>query len=465
MTEHDRAGIGKSPAYDVGMIGSSDRVDDLAGVHSIAVAVPDHVGRLAGKIIPVERWPEVLAGGLSMPAFHLVTDLSDLPVPGMGASGRTDGFRDGRLVADPSTLRRLPWDPGTAIVICDVQTGEGAAAREAPRTVLAQQVDRLANHGLTASVATELEFYLYEGSYFQANRQGYRGLKPLWHRRGDNDLLVANHLESFVSPLRDAMRGLGWPATASQGEGGIGQVEINTAPGDPIRVADAHVLFKHATKVLAARQEVVATFLAKVDEGQPGSSCHVHISLQDSSGEAVFPGEQEGLSSSARRFLAGLLAHTPGLTIMHAPYENSYRRLRPDSWAPSTVTWGWDNRSCLVRTVGSGPSLRFELRLPGADVNPYLCLAALLAAGIAGLEDDGLELPDAIVGDGYRVSSPDVLPRDLTEAVQRFESSALARKAFGDDVFAHLLGHAIHERDEVRRRVTDVDRERGFEAV
>lgn len=447
------------------MGGAGATEPELSGVRSIAVAVPDHVGRLAGKVIPIERWPELVAGGLSMPAFHLVTDLADIPVPGMGASGRTDGFRDGRLVLDVSTLRRLPWDPSTAVVLCEVETREGGAAREAPRTVLAQQVERLKSHGLTASVATELEFYLYEGTYWEASHSGYQGMKPLWHRRGDNDLLIANHLERFVAPLRDAMNGLGWPATASQGEGGVGQVEINTAPGHPVQVADAHVLFKHATKVLATRHDVVATFLAKVDENQPGSSCHVHVSLQDTTGAPVFPGDRDGLSPVARRFLAGLLAHTPGLTIMHAPYANSYRRLQPNSWAPCTVTWGWDNRSCLIRAVGAGPSLRFELRLPGADVNPYLCLAALLAAGMAGLEDERLELPEPVVGDGYRVTGPDVLPRDLTEAVQRFESSALARKAFGDDVFAHVLGHAIHERDEVRRLVTNVDRDRGFEAV
>jgi glutamine synthetase len=449
-------------------------------IESVSVCVPDHYGRLAGKRIGAARLEAALSDGLDMPDFHLVTGPDIQPAAGVPATGDHTGFPNDLLWPDMPTLRRLPWQPDCAIVLAEARRRDGGVIPEAPRAILQRQAERLARRGLSAWVATEVEFYVYEDSYAESFRKGYRGLAGLYHRIGDNDVLVTEFLEPYLRPLRLAMAELGLPAETTQGEGGVGQAEMNFAAGPPVRAADAAVLFKHSAKAIAHRHSRAVTFMAKPDQHQPGSGCHLHLSLRDEAGRpctSVSPGPAgTELSERARRFLAGVLAFSPELTLLHAPLVNSYRRLQPGDWAPSAASWGYDNRAAMVRVVGRGPSLRMEFRLPGADANPYLTIAAVLAAGIAGLEDDGIELPAALPPGGSPAGAGGgddadtrglgaTVPMDLTEAIRRFEESKLAARAFGDVVRDHVAGMARHQLTLARKIVTHWELEQGFETA
>jgi glutamine synthetase len=438
-------------------------------LESVSVCIPDHYGRLAGKRIAAGRLQAVLAAGLDMPDFHLITGPDNQPATGLAATGDHTGFPDDVLWPDMQTFRRLPWDPATGIVLAEARRRDGTVVAEAPRAILRRQVERLARYGLSAWIATELEFYVYENSYPQTFRKGYRGLRPLYHRNGDNDVLVTEFLDQYLRPLRLAMAELGLPAECTQGEGGVGQAEINFPPSAPVPAADGHALFKHAAKAIAHQQSRAVTFMAKPDQRQAGSGCHLHLSLRDADGRPCTAAAGTELSERARQFLAGVLAFSPELTLLHAPVVNSYRRLQPGGWAPSAATWGYDNRAAMVRVVGGGPSLRMEFRLPGADANPYLTIAATVAAGIAGLEEDGIELPAATPGAAHGASDDAeqgaAIPLDLTEAIQRFEESKLASRALGESVRDHVAGMARHQLRLARQAVTDWELEHGFETA
>jgi glutamine synthetase len=444
-----------------------------ADLESISVCVPDHYGRLAGKRVAAGRLQEVLAHGLDMPDFHLITGPDIQPSAGVTATGDHTGFPNDVLWPDMQTFRRLPWDPASGIVLADARRRDGAVIPETPRAILQRQTERLARRGLSAWIATELEFYVYEDSYPESFRKGYRGLSPLYHRCGDNDVLVTEFLDQYLRPLRQAMAELGLPAETTQGEGGAGQAEINFPASAPVAAADGHALFKHAAKAIAYQRSCAVTFMAMPDQFQAGSGCHLHLSLRDEDGNpcTAAPGggpAGTGLSDHAREFLAGLLAFSPELTLMHAPVVNSYRRLQPGGWAPSVATWGYDNRGVMVRVVGSGPSLRMELRLPGADANPYLTIAAALAAGIGGL-DEQAKLPAATppTASGGHPGGPGAgtVPMDLTEAIQRFAGSKLAGRAFGEGIREHVTSMASHQLRLARRAVTDWELGRGFETA
>ena len=253
-------------------------------LESVSVCVPDHYGRLAGKRIAAHRFGEILAGGLDMPDFHLVTGPDNQPAAGVAATGDHTGFPNDVLWPDMETFRRLPWDPDTGIVLAQARRRDGSVIAEAPRAILQHQAERLASHGLSAWVATELEFYVYEDSYAQSFRKGYRSLSPLYHRNGDNDVLVTEFLDGYLRPLRRAMADVGLPAEATQGEGGVGQVEMNFPADAPLRAADAHALFKHAAKAIAYRHDRCVTFMAQPDQDQAASGCHLHLSLRDQAG-------------------------------------------------------------------------------------------------------------------------------------------------------------------------------------
>jgi len=430
-----------------------------ADLESVSVCVPDHYGRLAGKRIAARRMGNVLTSGLDMPDFHLITGPDIQPAPGLAATGTHTGFPNDVLWPDMQTFRRLPWDASSGIVLAEARRRDGSVVAEAPRAVLQQQVARLARFGLAALVAPEVEFYVFADSYRKSFRKGYRGLRPLYHRIGDNDVLVTGVLDRYLRPLRQAMAELGLPAETTQGEGGTGQAEINFPACAPGPAADGHALFKHAAKAIAHQQSRAVTFMARPDQFQASSGCHLNVSLRDADGNPCTAQTGTVLSERARRFLAGLLAFSPELTLLHAPLPNSYRRLQPGGWAPSAATWGYDNRAAMVRVVGCGPSLRMEFRLPGADANPYLAIAALLAAGIAGLEEDGVELPPPGAAAGAE------LPLDLTEAIQRFEESKLASRAFGENIRDHVADMARHQLRLARHAVTDWELEHGFETA
>ncbi|HUZ52355.1 MAG TPA: glutamine synthetase family protein [Streptosporangiaceae bacterium] len=431
-----------------------------AGTEAIAICAPDNAGRLIGKRIPAERWQSVLADGLPMPDFHLITGIENIPLEGLAVTGRHRGFPNGVLRPCPETMCLPAWEPGSALVISDVADSSGGLVEHAPRSVLKRQVARLQDAGLTATFASELEFYLLRTPYQQAWASGYRDLEPSYHLHADNDILIAGYDREFVGSVRQAMDSMGVTVDQWQGEGGPGQHEINLRYADPLQMADRHVLYKHGVKAIAHAHALSATFMAKPFTDRAGSSCHVHLCLYDGDRRPVFG--TEDLSSFGRSFLAGLLAYGPELALLHAPYANSYRRLQPDSFAPVNATWGWDNRTCMVRVVGAGKACRLEFKVPGADVNPYFSFAAILAAGLAGV-DQGLEPPDPVPGDAWAESGAPRLPADLTEAVAAFARSKLAGHAFSAAIHQHLLGLAEEELKATRRQVTDWEIRRGFE--
>lgn len=453
----------------------TDPADDVLAadwvkeLETVSMCVPDGVGRLVGKRIGLDQLHIAVRNGMPMPNFHLITDIENVVMAGLQVTGPQTGFPNGILRPDLATFKQLPWDTTSALVLCDTYSTDDIAVPEAPRAILRRQVERLQQRGFTAAIATELEFYLFSNSYSDAAARGYNQLTPLYHRQGDHDVLVTGILDQFLKPVRQAMRSMGIPALSTLGEGGIGQAEMNFGHGDPIQTADHHVIFKHTVKALAEKHNLAATFMAKVAEQLPGSGCHIHLSLRDADTDQAatpdlsHPGQ---LSASARSFLAGVLKHSADFTVLHAPYANSYRRLQPGSWAPISATWGYDNRTVLARVLGSGDDLRFEFRLPGADINPYVSIAAVLAAGIVGL-DENLPLGQPSTGDASTAGQSEIsdFPQDLGQAVQRFASSSLAIRAFGPHVHSHLLSRARTEWAVATRVVTDWDRRHGFEGA
>ncbi len=430
------------------------------GTEIVAVCVPDNAGRLIGKRLPAHQWPAILGVGLPMPNFHLVTGIENRPQEGFEVTGTHRGYPNGLLRPRVETLCAVPWEPGTAIVISDAQDAAGHPVEQAPRAILQRQIERLESAGLTATFASELEFYLFRESFAETRKRNARFPQPSYHAHADNDLLIAGYDEDFVGDVRRAMAAMNIPLDATQGEGGEGQHEINLRHAAPLRMADSHVYYKHSVKAIAHRRGQAVTFMAKISGDAPGSSCHVHLCLYHRDGEPAFG--VDDISPFGRSFLAGLLAYTPELTLLHAPYANSYRRLRPGSFAPSNATWGWDNRSCMVRVVGRGEACRFEFRVPGADANPYHSFSSIIAAGLAGVER-GLDPPAPVSGDAYAQAQAASLPADLTEAVAAFSASEVAARAFGPAIHRHLTTLGEREREAGLSAVTDWELGRGLE--
>ena len=433
-----------------------------SGVETVAVCVPDHFGRLIGKRVPVERWPAVREHGLSMPNFHLVTGVDNVPHSDLAVTGYHTGFRNGLLKPCADATFRLATEPSTLFALSDALDMGGEVVEEAPRRILEVQSARLGERGIRARLAAELEFYLFRTTYKRAARRGYAHLPPYYHLHADNDILLSGYAEGFLSSVRAAMREAGIGCDNTQGEGGEGQYEINIPPAAPLAMADRTVVFKHLVKALAREHRLAATFMAKWGTGRVGSGGHVHVSLEDEEGNPLLEGlDDPSPGGPGAAFVAGLLEHAGDFCLLHAPFANSYRRLQPGSFAPANASWGFDNRSVLVRVVRGGGAARLEFRLPGADANPYLSFAALLAAGIEGV-DRALALPAPTTGNAYESDAPP-LPADLTEAVQAFESSNVALRAFGPAVHRHLLDHGRRERDATRWMVSDWEIARGFE--
>jgi glutamine synthetase len=351
----------------------------------------------------------------------------------------------------------VPWHPATALVLADVVWHDGSPVVASPRQILRRQLDRLAERGWTANAATELEFVLYRDTYEEAWLKGYRGLTPANLYNVDYSLVGTARVEPLIRRIRNDMAGAGLVVENSKGECQLGQHEINFRYKDALATADDHAIYKTGAKEIAAQEGMAITFMAKLDERE-GSSCHVHLSLADADG-AVFEREP----ALFEHFMAGQLAALRELVLFHAPNVNSYKRFAHGSFAPTAVAWGRDNRTCSLRVVGHGPATRMELRCPGADVNPYLSLAALIAAGLHGIENE-LALEPAYEGNAYDADKPH-LPTSLRDARDLFADSAIARDAFGPDVVAHYLNYAQVELDAFDAAVTDWELKRGFERL
>jgi glutamine synthetase len=426
-------------------------------IDTVVTAFTDMQGRLLGKRVHGEFFVEEVAeAGIEACDYLLALDMEMDPVPGYRIASWERGYGDFHLVPDLATLRRTPWLPGTALVLCDLAWEDGSPVRESPRQVLRAQVERAAALGFTPMMGSELEFYLFEESYAEARAKHYRDLTPSSGYILDYHVLATTFAEPLIRQIRNGMHGAGIPVEFSKGEAFAGQHEINFRFADALTAADRHAIYKNGAKEIAHASGKSITFMAKPDHTWIGSSCHIHASLWRD-GENAFAGR----SDTFERFLAGVIAGARELALFFAPTVNSYKRFAAGSWAPTTIAWGEDNRTCGFRVVGHGRSLRVESRIPGGDVNPYLAFAALLASGLHGLEQ-GLAPPPALKGNAY-ASDAERFPGTLREAIACLEQSALARAAFGEDVVEHYLNYGRTEQRLFDETVTCYERERMFE--
>jgi glutamine synthetase len=437
---------------------------DRGEVDTIILAAPDMQGRLQGKrVMPRFFFESVANEAAEGCAYLLATDIECAPVGGYELTSWEKGYGDFVFKPDFSTLRLAPWQAGAAILLCDIELMDHSAAEMAPRTMLKKQLARLAGHGLCAYAATELEFILFKTSYEEAWSRGYRDLTPANQYNCDYSILGTARVEPVIRRIRNCMEAAGIQVENSKGECNLGQHEINFAYGPAVETCDRHVIYKEAAKEIAAEAGHALTFMAKFNERE-GNSCHTHLSLRDAAGKPVFLGE-DGHSPSRLflQFLAGLLKHAPELAFLWAPNVNSYKRYAAGSFAPTALAWGMDNRTCAFRVLGHGKSLRVENRLPGGDVNPYLALAAMLAAGLDGIESDLAPVP-VFVGDAYGADLPRV-PGTLAQAARLFTESEFTKAAFGAEVVAHYGNMARVELDAFNAAVTDWERFRSFERI
>jgi len=435
-----------------------DELHADAALDTVVMAFTDMQGRLLGKRLHRDFFLDQIEHGHGTEGcnYLLAVDMEMDPVPGYEIASWERGYGDFALVPDLSTLRRIPWLEATALVLCDVQWADGSPVRPSPRQVLRAQVERAASLGFSVMVGSELEFYLLRESYEEAHAAHYRELTPSVPYILDYHVLATSFDEPLLRQIRNGMNGAGIRVESSKGEAWPGQHEVNFRYADALTTADNHSVYKNGAKEIAHLNGCSITFMAKPDHTWIGSSCHIHSSLWRDD-EPAFAGE----SDVFRSYLAGQIACGRELALFFAPNVNSYKRFAAGSWAPTTLAWGRDNRTCGFRVVGSGGGLRVETRIPGGDVNPYLAFSALIAAGLWGVER-GLELPPALEGNAYE-SGADRFPSTLREAIAALEGGAIARGAFGDDVVDHYLNYARTEQTLFDRVVTCYERERFFE--
>ena len=433
-------------------------------IDTVILAFPDQQGRLLGKRLTGRHFrSHVAEHGVHACDYLLTVDLDMEPLPGYAVANWDRGYGDLAVAPDWPTARRLPWLPGTALVLGDLHHADGRAVEVAPRQVLRRQVERAAARGLRLQVASELEGYLYRDTFAQAAAKGYRGLSRYGGYLEDYHILQGTREEPILRHIRQAMEAAGVPMEGTKGEWGRGQTELNLAYADATEMADRHVLLKHAAKEIAEQHGGSITFMAKPSATEAGSSCHIHASCWDLAAERNLFWDDEP-SLLFERFLAGQVALARDLALFFAPTVNAYKRYQSRSWAPTAITWGHDNRTCGFRVVGRGASFRIENRLPGADANPYLAFAATIAAGLYGIEHE-LALPPPFDGNAYAASDAPRLPATLQGAIEALAGSAVARDLLGDGVVDHYLLTARHEAAAFERAVTDWELARYFEQI
>jgi glutamine synthetase len=442
------------------------RLADGGEIDTVVVAFTDMQGRLQGKRFAARHFmDDVLEHGTEGCNYLLAVDADMNTVDGYAMSSWERGYGDFALHPDLTTLRRTPWDPGTALVLADLAWNEGGPVAASPRQILRGQLDRLADHGWTAYTGTELEFIVFRDTYEQAWAGGYRDLTPANQYNVDYSLLGTARVEPLLRRIRNEMGAAGMRVESAKGECNLGQHEIAFRYDEALITCDQHSVYKTGAKTIAAQEGFALTFMAKYD-AREGNSCHIHLSLRDQDGVPVFAGDGPGgMSETMRHFLAGQLAALRDFALLYAPNINSYKRFRPGSFAPTAVAWGPDNRTCALRVVGHSPhALRLENRVPGGDVNPYLAVAGMVAAGLYGVENK-LTLPEPVTGNAYTTEGTGHVPGTLREAAELWEASPIARSAFGDEVVAHYLNMARVEQDAYDTAVTDWERYRSFERM
>jgi glutamine synthetase len=427
---------------------------------TVLLALTDMQGRLQGKRLHAQHFvDEVASHGAEACNYLLAVDVEMNTVGGFAMSSWETGYGDFVLNPDFDTLCAVPWQEGTALVLADVAWADGSDVAAPPRQVLRRQIARCNERGWHPFAGTELEFIVFEDSYERAWDGGYTNMTPANRYNVDYSLLGTARVEPLLRAIRNAMHAAGMRVEDAKGECNLGQHEINFHYGPALTSCDRHAIYKNGAKEIAAQRGMSITFMAKYD-AREGSSCHVHLSLQSPQGDPLFAADDALFDA----FLAGQIATLPELTLLLAPNINSYKRFAAGSFAPTTVAWGHDNRTCAFRVVGHGASKRIECRVPGADVNPYMTLAALIAGGLHGVEHS-LELEPALDGNAYGATDHPQVPTTLRAARDAFEASAVARAAFGDDVVEHYVNAADVELAAFEAAVTDWERVRGFERL
>ncbi|SDT77793.1 glutamine synthetase family protein [Actinoplanes derwentensis] len=434
-------------------------------IDTVLLALTDMQGRLQGKRLHGRFFlDEVVSGGSEGCNYLLAVDVDMNTVDGYEMSSWSTGYGDFVMQPDFSTLRRVPWQPGTAIVLADLLDTAGQPVLASPRQILRRQLDRLAAHGLTAFAGTELEFVLYKDSYEEAFTRGYRDLTPANQYNVDYSLLGTARVEPLLRRIRNEMYGAGLIPESAKGECNLGQHEIAFRYADALTSADNHVIYKNGAKEIAAQEGMALTFMAKPNERE-GNSCHIHFSLRGEDGRSAMLGDGPAhLSVTGQRVLAGLLATMREFSLLFAPNINSYKRYQPGSFAPTALRWGVDNRTCALRIAGHGQGMRVENRVPGGDVNPYLAIAALIAGALHGIENE-LTLEDEFAGNAYQDESAERVPGTLRAATELWAGSAVAETAFGADVVSHYANMGRVELAAYDAAVTDWELRRGFERL
>ena len=435
-------------------------------IDTVVVAFTDMQGRLQGKRLHGHYFLDhVLEHGTEGCNYLLAVDVDMNTVDGYAISSWERGYGDMFFDLDLTTVRRTPGAEHSATIQCDLTWLDGTGrVAQAPRSVLRAQVDRAASLGLVGLCGTELEFIVFEDSFDAAWDRGYTGMTPANRYNVDYSTLGGDRVEPLLREIRNEMYKAGVVVEGAKGECNLGQHEIAFLYDEVLRTCDNHVVYRNAAKELAARQGKSLTFMAKFDERE-GSSCHIHLSLRGTDGSISFADadREHGHSELFDHFIAGILATMRDLCYFYAPNINSYKRFQPGSFAPTAIAWGRDNRTCALRVVGHGSGLRVENRVPGGDVNPYLAVAAMMAGGLHGIEQQ-LELEPAFEGNAYR-SDKEHVPTTLQQARDLLDGSELARRLMGDDVVDHYVNAADVELAAFNAAVTDWERRRGFERL
>jgi glutamine synthetase len=433
-------------------------------IDTVVVAMTDMQGRLTGKRIHGEHFlNEVLKHGTEGCNYLLAVDVDMNTVQGYEMSSWERGYSDFELAPDFNTLRLIPWQEGAALVLADVQWLDHSPVVASPRQILRKQIANLEKAGMQAMCGTELEFVVYKDSYEEAWNKAYRDLTPVNQYNVDYSILGGSRIEPLLREIRLGMSAAGMTVESVKGECNLGQHEIAFKYSDALSNCDQHVIYKNGAKEIAAEAGYALTFMAKPNERE-GNSSHIHLSFRGLNGELVMTDDadkEHGMSELGRQFIAGQLAHMRELSLLFAPNINSYKRYVPGSFAPTAIRWGRDNRTCAFRLVGRGAGLRLENRIPGGDVNPYLAVSGIIAAGLDGITKK-MKLEPAFSGNAYVSDSPRV-PSTMNEALDLWENSAWVKETFGEEVQAHYANMARVEIAAYGKAVTDWELFRNFE--
>ena len=433
---------------------------------TVLVCFVDMQGRLMGKRFHAQNFIEHSFEETHCCNYLLATDLEMATIEGYASTNWQSGYGDYVMKPDLDTIRLMPWLEGTAMVLCDIldhHTHEEIS--HTPRSILKRQIARLETLGFTAQMATEIEFFLFEKSFDEIRKSGFQQLEPISGYNEDYNILQTTKEENIMRPLRNHLFAAGIPIENSKGEADAGQEELNIRYADAMLCADHHVIAKHATKEIAWQQGQAVSFLSKWDNRRVGSSSHIHQSLWTSDAKPAFfdKDAEYSMSDVMKNYTAGLIRYAPDYTFFLAPYVNSYKRFAKGTFAPTKTAWSVDNRTAGFRLCGHGTkSVRMECRIGGSDINPYLALAAQLAAGIKGLEEK-LELPPPTAGDVYNTKAAEEIPSTLRAATKTLQESSMLKEALGEEVVVHYTRTAQWEQEEFDRIVTDWEIARGFE--